>query len=371
MSFNFVTLYLSLVSISQAYEIDQFTNRAITADDCTDLFDARVEQAMTSAITRANKLLIDNKLSCCPSGKDRAACLGQRSQEDTQLSEHSTVSNWWYNNRHTVADQTNQLAPIYPALNSALVFGNQYDLNSESTRTVFEDYASSGVDQRCRVPAPSTTKSIHKGSSWLTNIVQLEPEVIVNGKRIGVDKLGHFFAQGFLITKDRRLHDTDSTEAIYKNSQEDGLYGCGSTGLYSYGDMSANVAGSRFWNDVFYGENGSGENTYIACTDTGNGTFRYARTERPFTFKEYVTDAWDEGINCTLTCKQGGAPNYGLVPDKNFQSTCPLEQDKCLALGKAVHDGKLRDLEVSRVCRTLYSTSSAAPSTPSSKTKSR
>jgi len=110
-----------------------------------------------------------------------------------------------------------------------------------------------------------------------------------SGHWVGTDKLGHFFMQGLDYFK--RVHEDGQPLAqVFEFAHgEDGLWGRAATGVRSYADMAANAAGYRFWASLY-----RGPQAYLRCEE-GKGWIKLRR----FAWRDYVTDAWDEGINCS------------------------------------------------------------------------
>ncbi|MBO9667284.1 MAG: hypothetical protein J7501_10785 [Bdellovibrio sp.] len=159
----------------------------------------------------------------------------------------------------------------------------------------------------------------------------LQPVINLNGVRVGADKLGHFFDQGFdyfqkeySIQNNKLIAQEDGQKKAleYGTSTEEGMFGLKGTGVKSYGDLAANYDGSRFWYNLT-----SGESPLVICK---NGKMEVSHS---FDVKDYVTEAWDEGTNCseykTQEMKEHVAQNL-----KNLKLSCPVEVAKCQAIEK-------------------------------------
>jgi hypothetical protein len=144
------------------------------------------------------------------------------------------------------------------------------------------------------------------------------PSVVINGHYVGVDKLGHFFDQGYAYYEEIYLRHKDPMTTIenYGLEDEDGGNGMASNGIRSYGDMAANFRGYLFWRDV-----AAGLNPYFSCQGG-----KYVRTARRFDWAEYVTDAWDEALNCSEF-----SPAVQKVVDKALAGKphCPVNPKAC------------------------------------------
>lgn len=154
----------------------------------------------------------------------------------------------------------------------------------------------------------------------------LEPVISLAGSRVGVDKLGHFFDQGAEYF--RAAYTIDGGTATLKpdgirqalavgKSQEEGMFGYKGTGIKSYGDMSANYGGLRFWHQL-----GASSDPLVRCQ---NGKYKVVKK---FDFKNFVTDAWDEGINCS-EYKSQEMQNKVNENLKALKMTCPAEIQRC------------------------------------------
>lgn len=138
----------------------------------------------------------------------------------------------------------------------------------------------------------------------------------LNQQIIGTDKLGHFFSQGYEYLFQKDWHSA----LLYGASLEDGVYGKDYSGVYSYGDLNANFNGYLFWKSVT-----GGSSPYVACV---NG--RYVQKKK-FTWKTYVSAAWDEGINCSeFVSKEYKESVEGQ--ERALGLKCPLEPKACQTL---------------------------------------
>lgn len=160
--------------------------------------------------------------------------------------------------------------------------------------------------------------------------VTLQSIIKVNGVNIGSDKLGHFFDQGFdLFQKEFSINANSLTsendglkKALdYSMSTEDGMFGLKSSGVKSYGDLSANYGGSVFWKDL-----SQGPHPIVSCQD---GKYKVVRS---FDFQDYVTEAWDEGINCSEYSESMTKQVAANLESR--KTSCPVEVAKCQGLEK-------------------------------------
>lgn len=175
-----------------------------------------------------------------------------------------------------------------------------------------------------KIRAPD--ENIYSGKSLFAGMIMgvagLEPSIKLNGHIFGVDKLGHFTAQGFEYFEIAHLEDQGVISALeYGISLEDGRYGLKTTGIKSYGDLGANFSGLKFWENLV-GDNGQ----YIKCVDG-----KYV-VQRMFDWADYVNDSWDQGINCSEFTE-----NIQKTVSKNLKKLgmqCPIENYRCLKIAR-------------------------------------
>jgi hypothetical protein len=126
----------------------------------------------------------------------------------------------------------------------------------------------------------------------MTWYIELSPIVHVAGVLMGIDKLGHFLAQGFqyyehygtldALTPSQRA---DSVRRL-GHEQEVGQLGIATGGVYSFADLAANWAGMLFFLSLF--DDVTVEGVHHAHYIQGD------RRVRDFHWAEWVTSDWDE-----------------------------------------------------------------------------
>ena len=83
------------------------------------------------------------------------------------------------------------------------------------------------------------------------NLKELSDVANINGHVIGLDKLGHFFAEGWRYFEFSQEEEGGLQQAMgWGRGMEDGLFGTTTTGIFSYADLVANFNGWRFWNRI-------------------------------------------------------------------------------------------------------------------------
>lgn len=169
-------------------------------------------------------------------------------------------------------------------------------------------------------------------------VILLADSIRLSGRVVGIDKLNHFIREGLAHWKDvhrkgRSLEVVMTKELGTPGRQlrwnEYGLKGWSLTGVLSYADLAASYAGFRFWSDLSDVGGGAG---YVA-RDAGTGRFVL---RRQFAFSSYVTDAWDEGINCSVF-QPGLAREVAAALAKRSMS-CPVRDAASLS---ALPDARL------------------------------
>lgn len=102
------------------------------------------------------------------------------------------------------------------------------------------------------------------------------------------------------------------------HKMENGPFG-GDWGIKSYADIAADVEGYKFWSQL---------------TETSNPYFKCRGNKwqmvREFKWEDYVSDAWDEAINCNeYSAGIETVAKKGMAAVKMF---CPIEKEKCAPL---------------------------------------
>jgi hypothetical protein len=177
--------------------------------------------------------------------------------------------------------------------------------------------------------------SIHadEESGFLPNIIsffELNPHVRVHGIYIGTDKIGHFFQEGMRNYIARSMGE----RAILKRSisaWEGSETGMSTTGVLSYADLAANFSGQLYWENVW-----RSSNAYFVCDPKTN---RWQRTDRNFSFRDYIHNGWDEGINCNEYSPEKNPQinkRISALEAKNPKQkfSCPVDETACVCLNQ-------------------------------------
>lgn len=117
----------------------------------------------------------------------------------------------------------------------------------------------------------------------------------LGGHVIGPDKVGHFVDQGYDLIE-TFIENGSSKEAFRmamedSNDMEEGFFGLIASDVKSYGDMSANFSGLKFYYNLL-----SGDDPQLTCDPKTN---KY-KMNYDFNWSDYVNDSWDEGVNCSF-----------------------------------------------------------------------
>ena len=135
----------------------------------------------------------------------------------------------------------------------------------------------------------------------MTWYIELSPIVQVAGVLIGIDKLGHFLAQGYqYYVHYRSLNASEPLAArllavrAYGHGQEVGQLGIATGGVYSFADLASNWAGMEFHLALFEAidlQTGPHARYFERAAD---GMYRRVRD---FHWAEWITPDWDEVLN--------------------------------------------------------------------------
>jgi hypothetical protein len=197
----------------------------------------------------------------------------------------------------------------------------------------------------------SLNDSIYRDINYLEgislNIKELSDVVNINGHLIGLDKIGHFFAEGWQYFELSHYEERNIDQAIeWGKKQEAGKFGYTTTGIFSFSDLAANFNGWRFWNKVLLKENdplkGAIANffnrPYITCEIQIIASIKNKKIVKAwesntrFDLSDYVDGAWDEGNNCNSYEDPVIEGKVTLrINNVNSDFTCPFIAEYCLA----------------------------------------
>jgi len=145
------------------------------------------------------------------------------------------------------------------------------------------------------------------------NLKELSDVVNINGHLIGLDKIGHFFAEGWQYFELTHFDDYSIEQALeWGRQQEAGKFGYSTTGIFSFADLAANFNGWRFWNKVLLKDDDPLKGVlanffnrpYATCDYQIIASIKKKKIVKAWEFNtrfdlsDYVDGTWDEGNNC-------------------------------------------------------------------------
>ncbi len=196
----------------------------------------------------------------------------------------------------------------------------------------------------------SLNDSIYRDINYIEgislNIKELSDVVRVSGHLVGLDKLGHFFAEGwhyFELTREEGKNIEQDLQ--WGKEQEGGKYGYTTTGIFSFADLVANFNGLRFWNRVL-GKNNDPllgfvanllDRPYVTCDIQVVASLRHMKivkaweSNKKFDLSVYLDGVWDEGNNCNSYADPLIEEKVSLrIGEVDSQFTCPFIPQICL-----------------------------------------
>lgn len=303
-----------------AYEVDQFTRRDEVPIDSTTILDQEIKKRLTQALADTNSGVLGTSFGA-------QNCSG------------------------TPEEQKNARFKLFENIHNQLVTQNPIG--------IIESFAEKNKDISKRTIPLS--ESIYKTSleeSLILKKFGVGSIIQVNGVQIGTDKLGHFFNEGYdiyLQNKNRQRVDEKASAGVRDSrSSEQGRYGLQTTLIKSYADMSTNQSGFRFWEKLcgfptkektdaeknYFQQHKCNPDAYLKCVideKTKKGHWDFNPNQK-FTLKDYVTDAWDESINCNSFDEKISGKVFSEMTRTvytfkgNPKQPCPAEPQKCANL---------------------------------------
>ena len=196
----------------------------------------------------------------------------------------------------------------------------------------------------------SLKDSIYRDINYLDgfslNLKELSDVVNINGYLVGLDKIGHFFAEGWAYFELTEQDGVKIEEALqWGKQQEAGKFGYTTTGIFSFADLVANFNGWRFWNKILLKNNDPLKGTlanffnhpYIACKNQIIASIKHKKIIKAweysgsFDLSDYVDGTWDEGNNCNSyenpTIEEKVSKR---IKNLNGEFTCPLIVKHCI-----------------------------------------
>lgn len=197
----------------------------------------------------------------------------------------------------------------------------------------------------------SLNDSIYRDIDYLEGfslkVKELSDVVNINSHLIGLDKMGHFFAEGWQYFELTQNEDHKLIQALaLGKEQEAGKFGYATTGIFSFSDLVANVNGWRFWNRVLLKENDPLKGVianflnrpYISCETQIIDSIKNRAIVKAWEFNsrfdlsDYMDGAWDEGNNCNSYKDPVIEEKVTLrIKNVNPDFSCPFKAEYCLA----------------------------------------
>jgi hypothetical protein len=159
----------------------------------------------------------------------------------------------------------------------------------------------------------SIYRDINYIEGFSLNLKELSAVVKLHEYLVGLDKVGHLFAQGWQYFDMTAFDGATLDEVLdWGRQKEAGLYGYTTTGIFSYADLAANLNGWRFWNKVLLKTDDPLQGIianffarpYVSCSVQIIDSIRHRKliraweTSAHFDLQNYLDGAWDEGNNC-------------------------------------------------------------------------
>ena len=304
----FLATAILFLQSSSAAEVDSVTPRKIHLDDSLEAINTIFNQRMMEGITRANSRRDDIEELTAEEFCD----------EDT----------------------------LYAELRKAIFLSftafwglKGYDLDQQLQELLAERSYSLSLND-------SIYRDINYIEGFSLNIKGLSDVIRVNRHLVGLDKLGHFFAEGWQYFELTQQEDKSLKHAIQLGKeQEGGKYGYSTTGIFSFADLVANFNGWRFWNRVL-GKNNDPllgvvanllDSPYVTCDIQIVSSIRHLKIvkaweqNKKFDLSVYVDGVWDEGNNCNSYADPVIEEKVSLrIREIDSKYKCPFIPQICL-----------------------------------------
>jgi hypothetical protein len=213
-------------------------------------------------------------------------------------------------------------------------------------RKRFGNHTNSSFDEKFTLPLVTTARDVKLEDSvyqdWKSwdgmgmgihigklSKLTMSPVIKIGDQLIGEDKLEHMFGQGFRYFEKNYLDNKGTVAALKKGVLGEKTFLGGNkigNGVFSYGDLSANFNGMRFWNhilqlrdDVLGKEHNIGP--YVECKDQ-----QWVQV-KAIDFKYYIDDSMDEATNCAKFPSKKTAEKF-TARLSQMGMKCPLDPMK-------------------------------------------
>ena len=177
------------------------------------------------------------------------------------------------------------------------------------------------------------------------NLKELSDVVNIDSSLVGLDKIGHFFAEGWQYFEMVEFEGKALHEALmWGMEKESGLFGYSTTGIFSFADLVANFNGMRFWNKVLLKQDdplkGMIANLfnqpYVTCdiqiieSIKAREIVKAWEINAQFDIADYIDGSWDEGNNCNSYADPVIEDKVGKrIRDVDEGFACPYHREVC------------------------------------------
>jgi hypothetical protein len=242
-------------------------------------------------------------------------------------------------------------------------FCDEETLYSELRKAIFQSYTASwglkgyALDKQLRSLLArqsyslSLNDSIYRDINYIEGfslkLKELSDIVNINGHLVGIDKVGHFFAQGWQYFELTQFEGQNIKQAFeWGRQQEAGIFGYKTTGIFSFSDLVANFNGWRFWNKVLLKQDDPLKGVvanffnrpYASCDIQVMASIKNKKIIKAWEFNsrfnlsDYIDGAWDEGNNCN-SYEDSIIEEKVTLRIKNVDPdfSCPYIAEHCLA----------------------------------------
>ena len=196
----------------------------------------------------------------------------------------------------------------------------------------------------------SLNDSIYRDINYIEgfslNLKELSDVVNINGHLVGLDKMGHFFAEGWQYFELTQYDNHTIEQALeWGKEQEAGKFGYSTTGIFSFADLVANFNGWRFWNKVLLKEKDPLKDVianffnrpYLSCNVQIIASIKHRKIVKAwqynarFDLSDYIDGTWDEGNNCNSYGDPIIEEKVRLrIKDVGPGFSCPFKAEHCL-----------------------------------------
>ncbi len=154
--------------------------------------------------------------------------------------------------------------------------------SQEIDKTIFED-------DHVYAEAPFWASRGNWLCGGVASVCSISPTIRVNNIRIGVDKISHFFSEGYAYYKTAFFKAKGEKAALLQGVLSEKTYfGLLVSAVYSNADLVANYEGFRFFKNIFHADERTDEQPYIRWENNRPVLTRF------FDWSDYISEYWDE-----------------------------------------------------------------------------